>query len=301
MNYRSMIFIINCLRVFLIFSVMMSNAGWSKSKDVNDKDDNLNNTSNVNNADRHKNSSNRKNASKEIKTKFRINERQRLNQLLNDFFDDDFFQMHSDPFQEMKKMQQKMSKFFNHSKLFDESEFFNSQEGVGPGADKDFEGFFNKWYGGRFGGKVGEITSSEDQKYFYYHLNNSGTKKNGLKVKIENGMVRISGEEEFKKEDKQLDGKEERVHITSSFSRILPVPPNVDADKVEIITNDKEVTLKFPKIDSKDKERDKDNDKGKDSTKESPRSSVIPEDKEQPNSPKQQKLYPLEGDFGNKV
>ncbi len=157
-------------------------------------------------------------------------EHQLMQKMLNEFFDDQFFDrrgFNSDPFEDMKKMREKMRNLFNEN-------------------NNSFDNLFDSWYGDKFGGSMGEIKSHEDKNSVYYELDIDNINKESLNIKVENNIVKISGKTEILTQKE--DGKTKSKSIQSGqFQRSYPVPDNVDASKVIIESKDNKVILKFPK------------------------------------------------------
>jgi HSP20 family molecular chaperone IbpA len=142
-------------------------------------------------------------------------------QLLDHFFNDDFFGKSEDPFDQMRKMREQMMKQFDPP-----------QKGSGP---------FDSWYHKKFGGgDVAEIMQREDDKFVYYDISVKGLNKEDLKVKVANGQINISGKTETKNEGTG-------TYMSSMFRRSFPVPPNVESSKVEMENGKDKLTVKFPK------------------------------------------------------
>jgi HSP20 family molecular chaperone IbpA len=140
------------------------------------------------------------------------------------FFNDDFFDKSTDPFQEMERMQK---------------EFLGNSF-----KPKTENNLFSNWYKKKFGtGEPGDIKRTEDNKYVYYEIAAPGIDPKNLDVKIENNMVEVAGKVETKSEQNN-----EQSYYSSNFERFFPVPPNTDANKAEIENKDKKIILKFPKM-----------------------------------------------------
>ena len=139
-------------------------------------------------------------------------------EFLNDFFNKDFFDRSRDPYEEMRRMRERMLDQFG---------------------DRD-GGAFDDWYKGRFGGgDVGEVTQREDKDFLYLEINLNGQTPKNFNVNVENGQVVISGETEDKKPDGSL--------ISSRFERSFPVPSGVDAEKFKLEQESGKIIIKFPK------------------------------------------------------
>lgn len=151
--------------------------------------------------------------------------RKHIDPFLNDFFNDDFFSRRTDPFEEMRRMRERMTKHFD-------------QDDGGGG------GLFDDWWKQRFGGgDSGEIKQREDKNYVYYDLYTKDLNPEKLKVKVEKGQITIDGQIEKKSEEGN-----NQSFFSSSFHRSFPVPSEVDGNKVKIEQEKDRLVLKFPKM-----------------------------------------------------
>lgn len=170
-----------------------------------------------------------------------------MDQLFNDFFDDQFFGSREkvyDPFEEMKRMREKFRRHFNNN-------FGNHPKSQTTPEDlDDFDSIFDGWYGQHFGGSLGDIKSREDNNFVYYDIEVEGLDKNTVDIKVENGAVKISGKTTVENEKVDKNGTQQEASLTQ-FSRSIPVPDNVDASKVDITSKDNIIILKFPKTKQK--------------------------------------------------
>lgn len=80
------------------------------------------------------------------------------------------------------------------------------------------------------------IISKEDDQFVWFEIN--GTDSTKLNTSVENGYLQISGETHVEKQGMQM---------TSSFHRMFPVPPNVDAKSMETVVEGEKVVLRFKK------------------------------------------------------
>lgn len=139
---------------------------------------------------------------------------------LNDFFNQDFFERSRDPFEEMRRMRSRMLEQFENRDRF--------------------EGVFDDWYKGRFGGgDVGEVSQREDDEFLYLDVDLKGKTPKNFNVKVENGQVTIVGEVETKESDGSI--------ASSRFERSFPAPPHVDSEKFVVEQSKDKMTIKFPK------------------------------------------------------
>lgn len=135
-------------------------------------------------------------------------------------FNDDFFGKSKNPFAEMQRMQKQMLKEFNRPDIFQNS--------------------FDNWYKNKFGGgSIYELKQREDDKFIYYEIELEGLMPQKVDVDIKDGQVFISGNAEARVEDNYLE---------STFQRSFPVPPNVDANKLNMQQSEGKIILKFPKL-----------------------------------------------------
>jgi HSP20 family molecular chaperone IbpA len=105
---------------------------------------------------------------------------------------------------------------------------------------------FDTWFSHRFGGgTLEDIQQREDSQFVYFDVKVNDLKSTSITTNVSGGYVTISGQIEKKSQDK--DGASENVY-QSLFRRVLPLPANVDASKMETTTQGDTVTLKFPKL-----------------------------------------------------
>lgn len=90
-----------------------------------------------------------------------------------------------------------------------------------------------------------EITSSEDDNFFYYEIDLHGQQAKKLEVEVKNGQLTISGELENKK-----DNGNSSYLSTSQFNRSFPVPEGVDEQNYKLEQKDDKIIVKFPKTTS---------------------------------------------------
>lgn len=132
---------------------------------------------------------------------------------LDPFFDDDFLNPDHDPFKQLSQMGRLRSHLLRQ---FDQPMMA--------------------------GGGVGEVKKREDKDYVYYDVAIKGLDKRDFNFKIAEGQISISGQ--LKKKSEDGDGG---TFFSSSFQRSFPVPPDVDAKRVQIEQDQDRLTLKFPR------------------------------------------------------
>ncbi len=108
-----------------------------------------------------------------------------------------------------------------------------------PGFSKPFDSLVMK----NFGGGLQDFQQKEDDKYVYYELQIEDLKSTSLETKVEKGYLTVKGTLEKKESE---DGMEKTMQ--SHFERTFPIPENVDAQKMEVTSENHKVILKFPKV-----------------------------------------------------
>jgi HSP20 family molecular chaperone IbpA len=149
--------------------------------------------------------------------------------IYDSLFNDGFFEHKSNPFKEIQKMRKEMNVFF-------EDRF----------GDFDSNFYFDNWYSDRIGGEIGEITKTEEDKFFYYKINLKGLDRDTVKVNIKNKKINISGS--YKKVISNKSAHEVfESTVIKNFQRIFSTPFGVDEKKIEFETKEDEIVIKFPK------------------------------------------------------
>jgi HSP20 family molecular chaperone IbpA len=87
------------------------------------------------------------------------------------------------------------------------------------------------------------IEQREDDKFVYIDVKVDNVESTAINTRIDNGQVSVTGSVERK----GADPFEESV-FQSTFHKSFPVPENVDANKMEIDTDQNRYVLKFPKV-----------------------------------------------------
>lgn len=87
-----------------------------------------------------------------------------------------------------------------------------------------------------------QFREREDDAYVYYDILINDLAKSKIETQVENGYVTITGETRSAGE-----GDSSVRSFTSRFQRTFPVPENVDPEKMEMVTEEGKLTLKFPK------------------------------------------------------
>ncbi len=123
---------------------------------------------------------------------------------------------------------------------------------------REFEEFFNHYprlLGKGAGGSQELMTAtdwapavdiSETPQAYLIKAELAGVKREDIKVKVEHGQLRLSGERRFDKEDK--DDKQHRVErFYGSFSRSFSLPEDADEAQISAGYKDGVLTLTLPK------------------------------------------------------
>jgi HSP20 family protein len=79
---------------------------------------------------------------------------------------------------------------------------------------------------------VPSVNIRETEKEFFVELAAPGLTKKDFKVAIENGMLTISAEKKFEKEEKEKEFTRKEFSFTN-FSRTFMLPENINEDKIE--------------------------------------------------------------------
>jgi HSP20 family protein len=119
----------------------------------------------------------------------------------------------------------------------------------------DFETDFPKWMTDAFGAEAGfgregkflpEVNMTETDKTVEVTVELPGMKPEDVKVELHDGALWISGE---KKEEKEEQNKTfHRIERrTGAFRRAVPLPVEVEADKVDAQFHDGVLTIALPK------------------------------------------------------
>lgn len=94
------------------------------------------------------------------------------------------------------------------------------------------------------------VNISENSKEYLVKAELPGVKKEEIKVNTNNGVLTLTGERKFDKEEK--DEKHHRVeHAYGSFSRSFVLPDDVVEDKIVAECKEGIVTIRLPKTDIK--------------------------------------------------
>jgi HSP20 family protein len=93
------------------------------------------------------------------------------------------------------------------------------------------------------------VDISEDEKEYLIRVELPGVAKEHVRLTVENGTLRISGERRFEKEEKDDKKKYHRVErFYGSFVRSFTVPENADGSKVNATFTDGMLSVHLPKV-----------------------------------------------------
>ena len=167
-------------------------------------------------------------------------QRQMYKNFFGRFFGDDFF--NTDPRQmdeDMKKMDKEMREQFRQAERMRNQMFQNLLRPPGAMGDTGGGGMLNEPspFGMGFGttSQSFSISQREDKKYTYIDIEAEGLDKDKLNVKVENGMIHLSG---------MMERKTNNMQFSSQVHRSFSVPPDVDPDGLEISNEGKKIVLK---------------------------------------------------------
>jgi HSP20 family molecular chaperone IbpA len=145
--------------------------------------------------------------------------------------------------QNTKTLDQEMADSFSrmrqmmdaHSKIMDQ--MMNSLV-----TDKDF---------GNFGSALGngpQLVRKDEKSEVHYELNMDGVDRNSLNITVENGMIKVSGQNRVEQIQEENNMKSKSVSI-SSFSKAIPVPEGVEESSFTVEEKDKKtLLLKFKRV-----------------------------------------------------
>lgn len=92
------------------------------------------------------------------------------------------------------------------------------------------------------------VDISEDEKEYLIKAELPGVTKDDVRVTVENGTLRLSGERKFEKEEKDEKKKYHRVErYYGSFVRGFAVPEDADPAKVHATFNEGMLSVHLPK------------------------------------------------------
>jgi HSP20 family molecular chaperone IbpA len=164
-------------------------------------------------------------------------ERQQSFQLLDNFFNDDFFNNTEEPFKAMEKIHQEM---LNR---------------MGKNLKGTFDNSWDAWFKNRFsdtgllpGSAMLNEQTEETKDAYIYHFTTPDLNGQKLNVKIDEQGITIQGDytQQAKKtndKDKVIARQESRSSVYERFS----IPEGVDLDKAKISNKGNEITVRLPK------------------------------------------------------
>ncbi len=158
----------------------------------------------------------------------------KVERTFDDLFDNDFFSDSKDPFEDIRKMRERLKKHF---------QVFKEQ-----GTKDPFNQLFDRWFDDRFGGGVDDITMHEDENFIYYDIGINKLARNTVDVKVANGMIEITGKVVTAAEDTIDKGDHNISAFHASFERSFPVPQGVDATKYAVDAKEDKIEISFPKL-----------------------------------------------------
>ncbi len=92
------------------------------------------------------------------------------------------------------------------------------------------------------------VDIEESDQSYLIHADIPGVDKKDIDVKVENGVLSISGEKHMQKESGKEGSKFHRTErFSGSFARSFTLPSSIDEDKVEASYKDGVLSLMIPK------------------------------------------------------
>ncbi|MDD3763623.1 MAG: Hsp20/alpha crystallin family protein [Nevskiales bacterium] len=117
--------------------------------------------------------------------------------------------------------------------------FQSLRRGIGRGLPVEGGGAMAQW--------APAVDISEKEGEYLIKGELPGVKREDVDISVQNGVLTLSGERRFEKEDK--DEKHHRIERSfGSFSRSFSLPENVDADQIKAEYTDGVVTVHLPKV-----------------------------------------------------
>jgi HSP20 family molecular chaperone IbpA len=95
----------------------------------------------------------------------------------------------------------------------------------------------------RFGEASEDISQREDENFVYLDIKVDDPKSTALNTEVTEKHIIISGQIERKSASNESES-----FFKSSFTRSLPIPNNVDAEKMEMQSEAGKIVLRFPKL-----------------------------------------------------
>ena len=139
-----------------------------------------------------------------------------------------------EPIEEMEHMQSRINHMFRES-------FNRGREGVGPFADTALPDSFEP-----------DADVKELKDKYVIRLDLPGMEKDKINVEVNNNALQISGERHTEKEEENPSGFRSVERSYGSFSRMIPIPADADAEKVSAEYKDGVLNISMPKILSSD-------------------------------------------------
>jgi len=140
-----------------------------------------------------------------------LNSQEGIRNNFDDLFDEDFFGR-QDPFKHMRRMHQEMERRMGNYAV-------------------------NNLY---------DVSKREDDGYVYYDIKTDAFSLTSVDAKVENGYVTITATLEEKNRDEEKLSSQ--YFYKSKFNRTFPLPNNVNANKMQMNTEQDKIVLKFPKV-----------------------------------------------------
>ena len=134
-----------------------------------------------------------------------------------------------DPFQDLRDLNRR---FYNLSQSF-------------PQIDTELESSIS--------GFTPAVNTREGEFAYHIDIDLPGVAKEDIKVDIEDNILKVSGERNFKNEIKEEDYYKVETSF-GKFQRNFTIPDNVDAENIDASTDNGVLEIVLPKIKEKEKE-----------------------------------------------
>ena len=160
------------------------------------------------------------------------NDNKRLWANFDNFFNDDFFRNHSDPFTAMEKVQQRMGNMMEAS------------------LKDPFHHSWNSWIDNRFAGVDDAIntTSKEPKNAYIITLTTPDLKSNQLNINVDENGISVKGDVSKVVEKKDSKGSViSQNKMEESISEQFPIPPDANYKTAQIDTHNNKIVITLPK------------------------------------------------------
>jgi HSP20 family protein len=138
-----------------------------------------------------------------------------------------------------------LTKFNPFQELRDLNKRFFTLSSAFPTFENELETSFSSF--------IPVMNTREGDYAYHIDIDLPGVKKEDIKVDVENNVLKISGERNFKKEVKEEDYYKMETSF-GKFQRNFTLPNNVDSENIDASCSDGVLEITIPKIENREKE-----------------------------------------------